>query len=108
MAIVQSGWAERRLGRLLAERIGREVDLVWLRILAAWPPRAGSAMPRIANPEWARESYLLDARGLRATVDPGPLLQGRIVATAAVDNAAVGLQRDRQRNTWELDLPEEQ
>ena len=108
MAIVQSGWAERRLERLLAERIGREVDLEGLRILAAWPPQAGIAMLRIANPEWARDSYLLDARGLRATVDPGPLLQGRIVATAAVDNAAVGLQRDRQRNTWELDLPEEQ
>ena len=108
MAIVQSGWAERRLEHLAAERIGREVDLEGLRIRAAWPPQAEIAVLRIANPEWARDPYLLDARGLRATVDPGPLLQGRIVATAAVDNAAVGLQRDRQRNTWELDLPEAQ
>ena len=108
MALVQSGWAERRLERLAAERIGREVDLEGLRILAAWPPQAEIAVLRIANPEWARDPYLLDARGLRATLDPEPLLQGRIVATAAVDNAAVGLQRDGQRNTWELDLPEEQ
>jgi uncharacterized protein involved in outer membrane biogenesis len=108
MALAQSEWAERRVERLAAERIGREVDLEGLRILAAWPPQVALATLRIANPDWARERYLLDARGMRATLEPGPLLHGRIVATAAVDDAAVALQRDRGRNTWELALPEEQ
>jgi uncharacterized protein involved in outer membrane biogenesis len=108
MALVQSAWGERRLETLAAERIGRGVDVQGLRILATWPPQAEMAVLRIANPEWARDPYLLDARGLRATVDPGALLQGHVVATAAVDSASVGLQRDGQRNTWELAIPEEQ
>jgi hypothetical protein len=108
MALVQSGWAERRLESLAAERIGRHVDIEGLRILAAWPPQVELDVLRIANPDWAREDYLLDARGLGATLAPAPLLRGRLVVAAAVDEAAVGLQRDGQRNTWELELPEEQ
>ena len=108
MVLVQSEWAERRVEGLAAERIGREVDIEGLRILAAWPPQAELDMLRVTNPDWAEDRYLLDARGLRATFAPAPLLRGRILPAWAVDDAAVSLQRDRERNTWELEIPESQ
>ena len=36
MVAVQSGWAERRIENLAAERIGRAVDIKGLQVLAAW------------------------------------------------------------------------
>src|SRR3712207_4211208 len=57
MLAVQSEWAEARLENLIAERIGREVDLEDLRVRAAWPPQVELGRLRIANPEWARDDY---------------------------------------------------
>lgn len=100
MVAVQSGWAERRIESLAAERLGREVDMEGLRLLAAWPPQVEVAVLRVANPDWATEPYLLDARGVRGTLEVGPLLRGRIIGTAAVDEAAAALEQDGQRTTW--------
>lgn len=100
MVAVQSGWAERRIESLAAERLGREVDMKGLRLLAAWPPQVEVAVLRVANPDWATEPYLLDARGVRGTLEVGPLLRGRIIGTAAVDEAAAALEQDGQRTTW--------
>ena len=107
MVAVQSGWAERRIESLAAERIGREVDIEGLRILAAWPPQVEVAVLRVANPDWATEPYLVDARGVRGTLEVGPLLRGRIIGTAAVDEAAAALERDGERTTWSFPKEEE-
>ena len=107
MLAVQSGWAERRIEGLAAERLGREVDVEGMRILASWPPQLGVAVQRVANPDWAQERYLLDARGVRGTLEVGPLLRGRIIGTAAVDEAAVALERNGERTTWSFPKDEE-
>jgi uncharacterized protein involved in outer membrane biogenesis len=107
MVAVQSGWAERRIESLAAERIGREVDIEGLRVLAAWPPQVEVAVLRVANPEWATESYLVDARGVRGTLEVGPLLRGRIIGTAAVDEAAAALEKDGERTSWDFRKEEE-
>jgi AsmA family protein len=100
MVAVQSGWAEQRIERLAAERIGREVDVDGMRMLASWPPQVEVGVLRVANPDWAQDRYLVDARGMRATLEIAPLLRGRIIGTAAVDEAAVALEKDAERTTW--------
>jgi uncharacterized protein involved in outer membrane biogenesis len=100
MVAVQSGWAERRIERLAAERLGRVVDVEGMRILAAWPPQLEVAVLRIANPDWAAKPHLVDARGVRGTLEVGPLARGRIIGTAAVDEAAVALEKNGERTTW--------
>jgi uncharacterized protein involved in outer membrane biogenesis len=102
MVAIQSGWAEGRLERLAAERTGRAVDLEGLRMRAAWPPQVELAALRVANPDWAQDRDLIDARGLRASVAPAELLRGRIVVTAALDDAAAGLEKRGEDATWTL------
>ena len=104
---VQSGWAERRIESLAAGRLGREVDIEGMRVLAAWPPQIEVAVLRVANPDWASEPYLVDARGVRGTLEVGPLLRGRIIGTAAVDEAAAALERDGERTTWSFPREEQ-
>src|SRR3954471_7619004 len=74
MATVQSGWAERRIEGLASGRLGRNVDVEGLRVRASWPPEIEMAALRIPNPDWAQDRYLLDARGIRVTVEPLALL----------------------------------
>jgi uncharacterized protein involved in outer membrane biogenesis len=105
---VQSGWAERRIESLAAGRLGREVDIEGMRVLAAWPPQIEVAVLRVANPDWASEPYLVDARGVRGTLEVGPLLRGRIIGTAAIDEAAAALERDGERTTWSFPKEEEE
>jgi uncharacterized protein involved in outer membrane biogenesis len=107
MVAVQSGWAERRIESLAAERIGREVDVEGMRILASWPPQVEVAVLRVANPDWAQDRYLVDARGVRATLEIGPLLRGRIIGTAAVDEAVAALEKNGERTTWTFPKDEE-
>jgi hypothetical protein len=104
---VQSGWAERRIESLAAERLGREVDIEEMRILAAWPPQVEVAVLRVANPHWAEERYLVDARGVRGALDVGPLLRGRIIGTAVVDEAVAALEKDGERTTWSFPKEEQ-
>jgi AsmA family protein len=107
MVAVQSGRAERRIESLAAERLGREVDIEGMRILAAWPPQVEVAVLRVANPDWAEERYLVDARGVRGTLEVGPLLRGRIIGTAAVDEAVAALEKDGERTTWSFPKEEQ-
>ena len=107
MLAVQSGWAERRIESLAAERLGREVDIEGMRVLAAWPPQMEIAALRIANPDWAQERNLVDARGVRGTLEAGPLLRGRLFATAAVDEAVVALEKDGERTSWSFPREEQ-
>ncbi len=101
--LLRSEWAERRIEGLAAERLGREVDLEGLRVLAAWPPQVELEALRIANPDWAKNPWLLDARGVRATLEPGPLLEGRVAGTAAVDDGGAWLEKQGDRTSWALD-----
>jgi uncharacterized protein involved in outer membrane biogenesis len=108
MVLVQSGWAERRIERMAAQRLGREVDLAGLRLRAAWPPQVSVDTLRVANPDWAQDRYLIDARGMRASVAPGALLRGQLVVTAAVDDAAASLEKKDELTTWALGSEGEQ
>ena len=49
----------------------------------------------------------MDARGVRGTLEVGPLLRGRIIGTAAVDEAAAALEKDGERTTWSFPKEEE-
>lgn len=101
IAALQSEWAERRLEDWLSGRLDRPVALDDIGVVLAWPPRLHVGAIRIANPDWAQNEQLLQARDVALSVDVLPLLIGRVVLDrVAVGKAAVALERKDGKETW--------
>ena len=97
----QSEWGERRVERMVAERLKREVAIEGISVAPTWPPRVIFAKLRISNPEWAQSEDLVDAEGLYARVLLAPLFTGRIVVPyIGARRATAGLELDGKRATW--------
>src|SRR5438552_3520668 len=77
--LVQSEWGERWAERQVATRIEREVQLKGIQLRFGWPPIVALERVRIGNPSWANSPNLVDAEGLSARVQIGPLFERRLV-----------------------------
>ncbi len=101
-------WVESESGQRVIERrasaaMGREVTIGDLDVKVGWRPGVRVSGLRIANPEWARSRYLIDAELVDARLRLLPLLTGRaLVEELTLVQATVGLERENDRNTWTL------
>jgi AsmA family protein len=100
-ALVESEWAERRVERLVAAKLDREVQIEGVSLRWGWPPGLVFARLRIGNPPWAQTPNLVDAEGLYARVSVPPLFKGMfVIPYLGARKASAGLELDGERATW--------
>ena len=98
---VQSEWGERWAEKQVAARIHREVQLEGIRLRWGWPPIVSLERIRIGNPEWAKSPNLVDAEGVSARVQVGPLFKRRLVVPyVEARKAEAGLESRGESATW--------
>jgi uncharacterized protein involved in outer membrane biogenesis len=99
--LVQSEWGEAWLEKQVAQRIHRDVEIEDIKVRWGWPLALAFDRVRIGNPEWAKTPSLIDANGLYAQFELGPLFRRRIVIPyMAARQAQFGLETDGERATW--------
>lgn len=99
--LANSEWMRAYVERTASERAGREVKIGALHVRPAWHPRITVDDLRIANPEWAKTTHLVDAAEVRAEIALMPLFTGHIVVEdLLLAQAKVGLEQEGGRATW--------
>ncbi|HZN23664.1 MAG TPA: AsmA family protein [Burkholderiales bacterium] len=99
--VIESEAGERFIERRALAASGREVSIGDLNIKIGWRPGVRISGLRITNPEWAKSSHLVDTQFIDARFRLLPLLIGRvIVEELTLTQARVGLEREKNRNTW--------
>ena len=100
--VANSEWMRAYVEHKATERSGREVRIGALHVRPAWRPRITVDDLRIANPEWAKTTHLVDAAEVRAELALLPLFTGRVVIEdLLLAQAKVGLeQAGDERATW--------
>lgn len=99
--LVQSEWGERWTERQVSTRIGREVQIQGIRLRFGWPPIVAFERLRIGNPPWAKSPNLVDAEGLSAQVQVGPLFDRRLVLPyVAAHKGEYGIESQGDAATW--------
>jgi len=101
LVLVQSDLGERWAEKQAATRLGREVQLQGIRLHFGWPPIVTLERIRIANPSWAKSPNLVDAEGVTARVQIGPLFAHRLVLPyLETRRADYGLESRGDAATW--------
>jgi AsmA family protein len=108
-------WVESDAGRQWIERkasdaTGREISIGGIDIKLGWKPGIRVSGLRITNPEWAKSRHLVDTEYIDARFRLLSLLYGRpVVEDLALVQARIGVEREKNRNTWTfLEKEEEQ
>ena len=100
---VQSPYVERKVERMVADKLHREVEIRGISLKPGWPPLVTIAHLRIGNPPWARNKDLVNADGLYARVAVPPLLKGLIVVPwIGANRATAGLEMNGEQATWKF------
>jgi len=101
LLLANSEWMRAYVERTASERAGREVKIGALHVRPAWHPRITIDDLRIANPDWAKTTHLVDAAEVRAELALMPLFTGRVVIEdLLLAQAKVGLEQEGGRATW--------
>lgn len=93
------------LNRYVSERTGRQFEITrHLDVKPGWTTRVRLDGVTFANPEWARNPYLLQAESAEFEVRLLPLLMGRLeLPSLALQAPRLGLQMEEDgRRTWAL------
>lgn len=99
-------WIESEAGQRWIERkaydsTGRVVKIGDIDIRIGWHPGARVTGLQITNPDWAKTSHLVDTQLIDGRVRLLPLLRGLVVVDdLTLTQAKVGLEREKDRNTW--------
>jgi uncharacterized protein involved in outer membrane biogenesis len=99
-------WIESEAGQRFIERrasaaTGREIKIGDIDVKVGLHPGARISGLQITNPEWAKTSHLVDTQLIDARIRILPLFTGRVVVDdLTLVQAKVGLEREKDRNTW--------
>src|SRR3954467_11358930 len=99
-------WIESEPGQRFIERkafevTGREIKIGDIDIKVGFHPGARVTGLQITNPEWAKTSHLIDTRLIDGRIRLLPLFKGLVVVDdLTLVQAKVGLEREKDRNTW--------
>ena len=105
---IESESGQRFIERRAAEATGREITIGDLDIKLGFTPGARVTDLRITNPAWAKSQFLVDTQLIDARVRLLPLLTGRVVVEdLTLVQAKLGLEREKNRNTWTFKEQEE-
>ena len=105
---VESESGQRFIERKAFEATGREIKIGDIDIKVGLTPGARVSGLQITNPEWAKTSHLVDTQLIDGRVRLLPLLTGRVVVEdLTLVQAKVGLEREKDRNTWTFKEREE-
>lgn len=98
---LNSEWMRAYIERKATERAGRPVQIGAIHVRPAWHPRVTIDDLRVANPDWAHTTHLVDAAEVRAEVALLPLFTGLVVIEdVLLAQAKVGLEQEGDRATW--------
>ena len=98
---IESEAGQRWIERKAFESTGRVVRIGDIDVKIGLKPGARISGLQITNPEWAKTSHLVDAQLIDGRVRLLPLLTGRVVVDdLTLTQAKVGLEREKDRNTW--------
>jgi uncharacterized protein involved in outer membrane biogenesis len=99
-------WIESEPGQRFIERrasaaTGREIKIGDIDIKVGFHPGARVSGLQITNPPWAKTSHLVDTQYIDARIRILPLFTGRVIVDdLTLTQAKVGLEREKDRNTW--------
>jgi len=103
MLAVQSDFVERKVERMVAAKLHREVEINGISLKPGFPPLVTVAHLRISNPEWARSKDLVNADAMFARVRLLPLLKGYVVVPyLGARRATAGIEMDGEKGTWKF------
>src|SRR5688572_1187914 len=98
---IESESGQRFIERKAFEATGREIRIGDIDVKVGLLPGARVSGLQITNPQWAKTSHLIDTQFIDARVRLLPLLTGRVVIEdLTLVQARVGLEREKDRNTW--------
>ncbi|HYC48485.1 MAG TPA: AsmA family protein [Burkholderiales bacterium] len=106
-------WIESESGQRFIERrasaaSGREISIGDLDLKFGFRPGIRVSDLRVTNPDWAKTSHLVDAKLIDARFRILPLLKGIVYAhELTLVQGKVGLEREKNRNTWTFKTSEE-
>jgi AsmA family protein len=99
--LIESEAGERFIERRASAASGRQISIGDLNIKIGWHPGIRVSGLQITNPEWAKSSHLVDTQYIDARFRLLPLLVGRvIIEDLTLTQARIGLEREKNRNTW--------
>jgi uncharacterized protein involved in outer membrane biogenesis len=99
-------WIESEPGQRFIEArasaaTGREIHIGDIDIKVGWHPGAKVTGLQITNPPWAKTSHLIDTKVIDGRIRLLPLFKGLVVVDdLTLVQAKVGLEREKDRNTW--------
>lgn len=106
--LADANWLERFVERRIAADTGREAHIGNIEIRVGSCLYLGAEDVRITNPGWAKTPALVDSRSLSGCAAWLPLFIGRLdFKEARVEATRLGLEREGDRVTWEMDEKEE-
>lgn len=107
IAVFGWNWLRGPIERLALEKTGRALAIMGdLTLTFAWPrPRMRAEAVTFANPPWAREQHMVDARGVEIAVDlPGLLHKDLVFTEVRLERPVVFLEQGSGgRKNWLLD-----
>lgn len=108
IALFGWNWLRHPIEKFTLDKTGRVLAIKGdLRLIFAWPrPRVQASEVSFANPPWARETQMLQAKVVDVTLDVMALLHRRIVAPEVrLEQPIVFLEQNADgRKSWLLDL----
>jgi len=108
IAWIESDSGRRWLAQKATEASGREIAIGAIEVKLGRLPGFRVSGLRIANPEWAKSRYLLEAEYIDARFRVLSLLRGKpIVEDLTLMQANIGAEREADRNTWTFAKKEE-
>ena len=98
---IESESGQRFIERRVSSSTGRDITIGDIDVKLGWHPGVHVTDLRITNPDWAKTTHLVDAQSIDARLKLRPLFTGRaIVEDLTLVQAKVGLEREKNRNTW--------
>lgn len=105
---LHSGYLENFLEKRIAAVTGRDVEVGNFDIRVGRCLYLDAESLRIANPEWARSSALIEGRKLSGCAAWLPLFAGRLdFKEAHIEGTRLGLEREGDRVSWEFEEKED-
>lgn len=106
--LADADWPERFAERRIASGTGREAHIGNIEIRVGRCLHLSVEDVRITNPTWAKTPALIDGQRLSGCAAWLPLFVGRLdFKEARVEATRLGLEREGERVTWEMDEKED-